>query len=377
MSGFQSSGVAQGYWIFENTRSAQILSTVTASSAIPIIILGLIGGLVADQINRKRIIQICQASSMIVYFIIGALISLQLLRWHYLIFPAFFHGAVFSFNGPARQAFLGQIIVKKHLSNAIALISTGMSAAALIAPLLGGLIYSFLGAEAVYYLATGLAAAALLATTSIRIPDIGLRVNRAETNLDLISGLKYIWSDRSLTTFMFTSFIFTIFSSITPALLPVFVIDIYHQDSFSLGILVAMMGVGALLGTLAIASLNESNRGLLFLFTGVSSGLGMLLISLVSSYYAAIWIVILIGAGSAGTWSLAQVIIMSKIDPAYRGRVMSIFMMNWGFTPIVLIPAGIFSEQWGAQTVVLVSGIILTTFALFMLYTQRKLRQIE
>lgn len=377
MSGFQSSGIAQGYWVFENTHSAKILSATTASSAIPIVLFGLIGGLVADQINRKRIIQICQASSAIMYFIVGTLISLQLLRWQYLVLVAFFHGAVFAFNGPARQAFIGQIIIKRHIGNAVALIATGMSLASLISPLVGGFIYSLLGADAVYYIAAGLAGSAVLATTSIRIRAMSLRINRADTNLDLISGIKYIWSKQSLTTLMLTSLIFTMFSSIAHAFLPLFVINIYHRDSLALGILVTMMGVGALVGTLAIASLKESNRGQLFLFTGILSGLGMLLISLTPSYYAAIWIVMLIGAGSAGTWSLAQVLIMSQIDPAYRGRVMSIFLMNWGFTPLTLIPAGIFAEQWGAQTVVIAAGTTVIIIALLIIATQRELRQIQ
>jgi len=377
MAGFQMSMIAQGYWIYQETRSAKILVLVSTATAIPVLVFALLGGAIADRVERKRLLQICQIAMTALALYVGVSLTLGFMKWYHFLGIALAQGLIWCFNGPARQAIIPQIVGTQRSGNAIALISSGMSFASLFAPGIAGLIYASLDAKGVYYMVTLLGCVTVATTTFLRIP--GNTTLKPVTNVgdDMLEGVKYLWSNKSVRALLTTCLVFILFSSPLQFLLPMLVVDVYHRESGSLGLLVSMTGVGALVGTLVIASLGDKGRGKILLITGFISGLGLLMVALIPYYQIAVLLMIVVGMGNAGMWSLGQVLVMSRIENVYRGRVMSIYMLNFGLMPLILIPSGIFADLWGVEKVVGTCGAILILCAILSSLTQLELRKMQ
>ena len=117
-------------------------------------------------------------------------------------------------------------------------------------------------------------------------------------------------------------------------ILPVFVVDVYKQGPESMGLLVGLMGAGAMVGALYVASIGRKNRGLLLIISSFISAIGLMLIALIPIYSAAAMIMLFLGLGDAGRMSLNQSLLIEEADDAFRGRVMSIYMLNFGLMPL-------------------------------------------
>ena len=377
IAGYQMQGIAQGYLVYQMTGSAKILTIVAGSSALPVLGLALVGGAVADRLRPKILIQSGQTFSTIAAIFIAVSIMLQTITWKHLVFIALLQGIIWSFQGPARQALLPQILDRDKISNAIALISAGMSAPALIAPAIAGLIYALVGPEGVYFMVAGLGVLAVMFSTSIHVSSISQQRNQGSIFTDMRVGLSYIWDKDVVRSLLILGFVFIFFSAPLPNLLPVLIMDVYGRQTGALGLLVSMSGIGALAGTLVIASLPENNRGSIFIGAGFTVGITSLMIALLPYYGAGLVIMVGFGFGSAVVWSLNQVLIMSHVEDSFRGRVMSIFMINFGLTPLAILPAGLLVDLFGITRVLVGVGILVIGFALIIAKTSNHIRSIQ
>ncbi len=142
-----------------------------------------------------------------------------------------------------------------------------------------------------------------------------------------------------------------------------------------MGLLLTMMGVGTLAGSLFIAAIGQWRRGLLLLVGGAMSGFALLAVALLPYYLLAVGLMLLLGLGDSGRRALNQALVMEVAEDAYRGRVWSVFMMNFGLMPLGVLPAGLASEYLGGEiTLAILAGLLLfTVFAI--LVTQRQLRE--
>ena len=371
VAGYQMQGIAQGYLVYEMTGSAKILSIVAGSSALPVLGLALVGGAVADRLRPKILIQSGQAFSTIAAIFVAVSIMSQTITWKHLVFVALLQGIIWSFQGPARQALLPHILDRDKISNAIALISAGMSAPALIAPAIAGLIYVFIGPEGVYFMVAGLGVLAVIFSTSINMSSIYQQANKGSIFTDMRAGLSYIWDKDVVKSLLMLGFFFIFFSAPLPNLLPVLIMDVYGREAGALGLLVSMSGIGALFGTLVIAALPERKRGFVFIGGGFAVGVATLIIVSLPYYPAGLVIMVVFGFGSAVVWSLNQVLIMSHVENKFRGRVMSIFMMNFGLTPLAILPAGILVDLFGVTRVLVGVGILVVILSLVIIKNNR------
>ena len=190
-------------------------------------------------------------------------------------------------------------------------------------------------------------------------------------------GLSYIWDKDVVRSLFILGFVFIFFSAPLPNLLPVLIMDVYGRQTGALGLLVSMSGIGALAGTLVIASLPENNRGSIFIGAGFTVGITSLMIALLPYYGAGLVIMVGFGFGSAVVWSLNLVLIMSHVEDSFRGRVMSIFMINFGLTPLAILPAGLLVDLFGITRVLVGVGILVIGFALIIAKTSNHIRSIQ
>ena len=138
-----------------------------------------------------------------------------------------------------------------------------------------------------------------------------------------------------------------------------------------------MMGVGALVGSLFVAALGKQKRGLLLLAGSFLSGIGLMMVAAIPVYVVAIGIMVLLGLGDAGRRTVLMALIMEEVEDRYRGRVMSVFMMNFGLMPLGVLPAAAMAQIVGGREAVGLLAVLLIAATLVVLVTQGHLRQMD
>jgi MFS family permease len=141
-----------------------------------------------------------------------------------------------------------------------------------------------------------------------------------------------------------------------------------------MGLKLAMMGLGSLLGALFVASIGKGKRGLILIGGSFLTGVALMLTATIPIYFAAVGVMVLLGLGDAGRRTLNQALIMEDTEDAYRGRVMSLFMMNFGLMPLSILPAGIATQYLGGQWTIGIMAGMLLAFSAVILITQKQLR---
>lgn len=375
MAGIQMQSLALGYLVYDLTGSASLLGLVNAGMALPLLSLSLFGGAIADRVDRKRVIQAGQAAAALLALLVGLTISAGAIAWYHLLVAAIVQGALFAVMMPARQAIIPQLVGKGQITNALALNSAGMSATTLAAPVLAGGLYAWRGPEEVYFVVAALACAAVLLTGMVSNAGSGKLKIQAPMMQDIAAGLRYIKHSPIVLVLLLMALATTLLAMPFRSLMPVFVVDVYHRGPDSMGLLLTVMGAGALVGSLFIAAIGRWRRGLLLILGSFASGVALLLLAIFPVYLVAVLIMLLLGLGDAGRRTVNQTLIMEEVEDQYHGRVMSVFMMNFGLMPLGVLPAGIVSDLLGGRAAVAMLAILLLAFTMVVLVTQRRLRE--
>jgi MFS family permease len=340
MSAINIQMLARGYLTWELTHSPIAVVTVGAGFAPPILLLSLYGGAVADRYSRKRIIQFGQLGMLAIILVVGISITTGSITVYHLVGASIAQGTIWAFLMPARQAIIGQLVDDDHLTNAVALNASGMSLMTVAAPGIGGLIYGAAGPGPTYFVMAGLTIIALILTSWV--PNMA-PVAHAKRRMwsDIKEGLVYTKQNRTVLVLLLVALSTALLAMPFRTLLPVQIEEVFKKEVEALGLLMSMIGVGALIGSLVIAGLSKNNhRGWVLLITSMLSGGAILLAAFTTSYAVAVVIMIFLGLGDSGRRALNSSLIMEQTDDEHRGRVMGVYMMNFGLIPLGAIPLG-------------------------------------
>ncbi len=377
MTGIQMQMIVRGYLTYEITSSPFLLGVVNAGFALPMLALALFGGAVADRLDRKVIIQIGQALSAALALFVGVSVTTGTVTWVHMLAVSMAQGGLFAFLMPARQALIPQLVDRENVSNAISLEAAAMSATTLVAPAIGGGLYNIIGPDGVYYLIVGCCVVAMLLTAGVRPPrDDGERP-KSEMVGEIRQGLVYVSGTPLVMALLVLGLVTALLAMPFRFLMPIFVVDVYGRGPEALGLLVTIMGLGSFLGSLFIASIGRWRRGSILLGSSFISGFALLLVALIPSYLTAAAVMVLLGLGDAGRRTLNHALIMEEVEDRYRGRVMSVFMMNYGLTPLGVLPAAAVAEALGGQAAVGILAVLLLAATATMVVTQKGLRRIS
>lgn len=348
--------LARGYLTWELTKSPIAVVVVGAGFAPPILLLSLYGGAVADRFSRKRIIQIGQIGMLIITLFVGVSISTNTVTVYHLVGASLAQGTIWAFLMPARQAIISQLVDDDHLTNAVALNASGMSLMTVAAPGIGGLIYGFGGAALTYYAISGLTFGAFLLMGLVPHMAPVARGSRRMWG-DIKEGIVYTWHNKTVLTLLLVSLSTALLAMPFRTLLPVQIEQVFKLEVEALGLLMSMIGVGALIGSLVIAGLSKnSRRGWVLLITSMLSGVAILLAAATTSYAVALVIMVVIGLGDSGRRALNVSLIMEQTDEEHRGRVMGVYMMNFGLIPLGAIPLGFIASFFDVRLAFALAG---------------------
>jgi MFS family permease len=364
--------MARNLLVYRISGSGAILGVLALAHAIPMILLTLPGGVLADRIQKKTVIQIGQLTSIVVslattlVLVFGYLSPAHPESWWVLVVTAALQGSVMGFMMPARGAIISEIVKPENLMNAISLNNLGINLFRILSPALAGFFVDLVDFWAVYAIMTAMIVMAWAFITFL--PPTRKQISEGGNSLeDVIEGWNYIRGEKTV----FVILIFTVFGTILGMpfvqLLPMFTEDILKVSATSLGLMMAVSGIGAIVGSLILASLTNRKRGMILLSAGLLMSVALIGFSFSSSWYLSLSIIVFVGMGSTMHIALGNSLIQYYSDAAYRGRVMSFFMLGFGFSSLGAFFGGILAEGIGAPLAVggMAVVLLILTMALF------------
>ncbi len=366
--------IVRSLLVYRITGSVALLGTVALISALPEIVLSLFGGVLADRIPKKLVLIFGQTAYAIASLIIAVCITVGYISpehpesWWVLAVTAFFRGGILGIVMPSRQAIISELVGSDLLMNALSINNLVRNVSRLFSPALAGILIDTVGFEAVYYIMTVMYVLAILLT--LPLPLTGTAKGTRITNpfMEIRDGLKYVWRENILFSILVLTMFITLLSSPYMQLLAVFTDDILKVGATGLGILVSASGGGAMVGTLILASLPNRRRGLMLFISGAILGLALAGFSFSSIWLLSLALMTIIGFGQTGRMLLSNALLQSYSEESYRGRVMSIYLMESGISTVGVFFAAILAEgvgvQWalGSLSILLLAGCILGIF---------------
>jgi len=353
------------------------LSLVMMSFALPMTFVSPISGALADRIPRKRIIVLSQGGNAIMTLLLATLdISGLIDFWQLLVF-GFVNGSLIAFNMPSRQALISEIVGEKDLMNAISLNSSAMNLTRVVGPAAAGVLIIYLGTAGVFYLIAGFYVFAMVAATMVCAGSKPAYNSGKSVTGDIGEGFSYALGNPTLLGLVIMAFIPTLFGFSYYALLPAWAREALNVQSDGLGLLMMMMGIGALIGTVALASMrNLSRRGAFLLTNCIVWGIALAIFSQSTSYAMALPFILLLGLLSSVFMSLNMTLMQVYSSPEMRGRMMSIAIMTFGVMPLSSVPFGAIAESIGTPNALGLSGVLLAVFTGIFAFAYAQFRKI-
>lgn len=371
--------IAQGWLVYDLTGSPFLVGLIGAVQFLPILVFGIIGGVLADKFNKRKLLILTQAVSLILALILGVLTLLGLINIWVIGILAFLLGLVNAIDTPGRQSFAIDLVGKEHLHSAIALNIGSFNGARVIGPAVAGFLIAKFGAGITFILNGFTFLGPLIALSVMKLAPPAEKPRHQHPILALKTGLRYSYYHPIIKTLLLFTVVFSIFGFSYTTMLPVIAERVYHQGAFGLGLLFSSAGLGAVIGTILVSVLytKYSPKRLLlggsFLFT-----ISLFIFALTPNFTFALTLLLLSGVGFASQMALIVTTIQNNVENHLRGRVMSIFTTSLlGMQPIGNLQIGFLSEHLGSQIAISLGAAIVFLFALYLYFTFTKLENIE
>jgi MFS family permease len=355
---------ARGYLAYDLTGAATALGLVWVAWGVPMLLLSLVAGVVADRVEKRNMLLVVQAGMGVLALVTAVLVHTGVIDIWQMVALGVGQGVVWAFAVPARMALLPELVGDEELTNALALNNAAMNGTRIVGPALAGgfIAIPFIGIQGVFYLMVLLYV--VVGLTLLPIPRTGTPA-RQEAPLwqEMGAGLRYVGSRRDLVILMLMGFVPILLGMSYAALLPVFAKDVHGVGSVGFGLMGAFVGVGAIVGSLVIAYFSDyPHRATLQLVLGVGFGLALFVFAEAPSYGVALAALALVGFTFNSYMTLNNSLIFSQIEPGFYGRVMSVYMLSWSLMPLVTLPMAGLADTIGAPTTVAAAGLIIAVF---------------
>jgi MFS family permease len=352
--------LARGWLVYEMTGSVFLLGVVQAVRALPLLFLGLFGGVLADRLDRKRQLMVAQLLNMVLNFILATLIVTGLVEIWHVFTTAFLAGSVMAFQQPARQSLLPNTVPRSDLVNAVGLNSIALNGSHALGPAIAGVMVAFAGLGFAYYFQGLLFLGASFWTAQLKVGG-GHRHGHAEGKSilgSLAEGLRYIRGNQAVFMLLILALLPIVFALPVIALLPAFA-DLYQAGPGGLGLLLGANGVGSVIGAFVVASAGDFHRkGLYLLIVIMVLGLSVAAFALSPWLWVAVLMIGLAGFSQTGYRVLNQTLLHTNTEDRYRGRVMSVYLLDRGVAPLGALLAGTMAALMGAPSAVAVLGAL-------------------
>jgi MFS family permease len=380
--------IARSLLVFSLTGSGTALGLMALGNALPMLFFSLFGGVIADRVQKKYVLLAGQAASAVVSFAIALTLVFGLMSeersgsWFILVIAALFQGTIMGLMMPSRQAMIAEIVGEEDLMNAVALNSFGMNALRLLAPVPVGFIIFLFDFQAVYFAMTAMYVMAVFFI--FLMPKTGTITLRGRGALqEVADGIRYVRHEATILTILLVTLVVVLLSMPYMMLLPALTEDVLEVDSRGFGLLLSVSGIGAMIGSIVLASLPNKRRGLMLMVGSLILGLALIGLFFSSSWFPsyawplALIFIVFVGLGQTTRMTLGNTLLQYYVEDEYRGRVMSLYFMEFGLTSFGVFFAGVLTDMIGVQWAVGGLAIILVFFSMFTLAFVPRLRRLD
>jgi len=363
--------VAQSWLVYRITKSSLLLGSVGFASQIPVFLIAPIGGMVADRVNRHRVVIATQTASMILAFILATLTLLNIVTVSEIFVLAALLGVVNAFDIPGRQSFLVDMVGRDDLMNAIALNSSMFNGARVIGPAIAGILVAKIG-EGWCFFANGVSYIAVIIGLLLMKIECTRRSKSDSPLADILEGFRWASHTGPIRMLLLLLGLVSLVGMPYTVLMPVFADRVLHggasgvaaflhakdPGAVRLGVLMGATGVGALLGALTLA-LRSGVKGLgrLIVITCAGFGLSLIVFAASKSFWLSATLLIPVGFCIMLQMACSNTLIQTMVPDVLRGRVMSVYsMMFMGMAPFGALLGGALADRLGAPWTVAIGG---------------------
>ncbi len=350
-SGFWLQLVVVGWLAYQVTESAFLTTLALSLDTLPILLVGPVGGLLADNFDRRKLLVFIHSyQAVLAAAFAGVVLSGNLEAWHIFAF-IFFMGLGWVITDPTHMSLIPTMVPREKLINAFALKSLAISVPRLAVPALGGVLIVFAGPGLTLTLEAALQVCAVLAVLQMRVPKPARPSLHMPTAFrELRKGVRYVLNEPVLIgLFSLAAMVVLLAMPLIHGLMPVYAAEIFHVDARGLGLLMSAAGAGSTLGTFVLASMGDIRaKHVLVLASIAALTLAMAIFSVNAFFHTAYLNLMIISAAIMVFMAVGSAIVQSTVSDEYRGRVGGLFMMTWGLLPLGSLAAGFMAERFGA-----------------------------
>lgn len=351
---------AQSYLVWELTQSPLATSLTTLFFSLPSTVLALVGGVVADRVDRRRLILITQTVFMLQAVVLTVLTFSGRIQIWEIYALALFNGVVMAFDSPGRQSMVPSLVPREDLSNAIALNSTVFNASRVVGPPLAGLVYAAAGPGWCFAL-NAISFLGILYPLSLIRPAAG-QPDVVRTHLweDLREGIGYVRGHAVVRTLLFLVAMVGALAFTYVVLMPVVASRVLGGGPAENGYLLGAAGVGATLGALGVATLRSRRPGRLIVGFGYVAAASLLGLALSTHLLLSMMLTAVVAGSVMAMLATCNATIQGYVTDSLRGRIMSIYSLALiGSGPANALIAGVLGNSWGAPAAIGISGVAL------------------
>jgi MFS family permease len=350
--------IAQSWLVLELTNSATVLGLVTALQWLPILVLGPWAGVLADRVDKRRLLMVTQVLSGTLALVLGSLVVTDVVELWMVLVIAGTLGVVSAIDMPARQSFVLEMVGPERLTNAVSLNTITMNMGRLVGPAIAGLVISYWDL-AVCFIANGISfVAAVIALAVMRTDELQTTPPVQRSKGQLREGLRYVWATPTLRAPLLLMLAIGMFTYEFQVTLPVLARDTYGVGADGFGALQSAMSVGAIVGGLLFATRTDPTHRRLGLAAG-GFGLIVLVLAAAPGFGAAIVVLPVVGLGSVMFLTLANSTLQLSAAPEMRSRVMALYTVAFiGSTPIGGPIVGAVAQAFGARWALVFGGTV-------------------
>ena len=369
--------VARGWLVLELTHSPFWLGMVGFANAVPVLLLSLWAGEVADRVSKRVLVLWTQILSMLATFALAALTLTGLIEvWHVMAISVFM-GVLFAFDAPSRQAFTVELVGKDDLLNAVALNSAIFNGARVAGPAVGAVALAWQG-PGLAFLLNGLSfIAVIVGLLRMNMPKFE-RVKKSENSFNrIIEGLRYVRHHETISTLMILVVTSSIFAFPYATLMPIFADTVLHVGKEGYGTLMAVSGVGSLVGALSLtwqSGRTSVKRGRLIIIGSIGLPLFLGVFAFSQNYLLSLAMLAGVGWTMISVNATTNTVIQTTVPDELRGRVSGVFAFLFiGMAPFGNLQSGLIADHFGAPAAVGFGAAVCGLVALFIFFRRRKL----
>lgn len=329
----------------------------------PMLLLGIVGGLLADKADKRRLLMITQIANLVgAIFMTVLLFTGEIEYWHgYVVMLV--SGTGWALDMPSRRSIVIDILGRARVTNAVALDSLGMHASRMIGPALGGLLITLVDVKGGYVVTVVFYIASVALMAAVKMPEGGVRPAVANAGAtvfrNLVEGFKYVRGNNTIMALVLITILMNFLLFPYQQMIPVIAERVLHVGAGRMGLLLAVEGFGALNGALLIASRSDMRyHGRVYLYGSMLALSMLLLLSMSRMFGVSLGILFILGLGTSGFGTMQGTIIMLVARDDMRGRALGIMSLAIGAGPLGALTIGAVANATGAPTAMTINAIV-------------------